>query len=110
MFITLTLEGPAPLLVKLPEPLLTADANVAWARAAGGSGRAHADRKRSASGGARCTGSNRGTRAARLVVSFNPVTVNDRSVTWPSVPVTVTKTVGDTIKRLRLSAQKTRRT
>jgi hypothetical protein len=35
------------------------------------------------------------TEGAPLVVSFSPVTVNDSKVTWPTVPITVTRTVSE---------------
>ena len=94
--VTLTLEGPAPLLVKLPEQLLTADADSGWRiRTVGPVTKPQAGPGREAwqqvyrldpyAEGA-------------LVVSFNPVTVNGQPVTWPPVAVTVTKTVGEDAK------------
>jgi hypothetical protein len=92
--VTLTLDGPAPLRVKLPDQLLTADADPAW--------RIRAD------GSATITPLANGREEWRqvyrldpylpgdpLVVSFNPATVNGQQVPWPAVGVKVTKTVGE---------------
>ena len=95
--VALTLEGPAPLRVNLPEPLLTADANEVW--------RVRAD------GPPAVTplpgGRARWRRVYRLDpwtppellgqqqrITFSPVTVNDRPVAWPAVAVTVERTGG----------------
>lgn len=92
MRLTLTLEGPKPLLVTLPEKLLTADANAAW--------RVRPDGPATVS--TIGNGRERWQRTYRfspwdagdpLVLRFNPATVNGQSVTWQPVPVTVTKTV-----------------
>ena len=92
--VTLTLEGPAPLRIVLPKQLLTADADTGW--------RIRPD------GSATMTSAPNGrerwqqvyrldpyTEGAPLVVSFSPVTVNDSKVTFPTVPVTVTRTVSE---------------
>ena len=94
--VTLTLEGPAPLLVKLPEQLLTADANIAW--------RIRPDPVApQAQVNALANGREQWRQVYRLdpfdegalLVSFNPVTVNGQPVTWPPVAIAVTKTVGE---------------
>ena len=94
--VTLTLEGPAPLLVKLPEQLLTADANVAWRirpdpPAGKAAVRAVANGREEWRQVFRLDPFDEGA----LLVSFNPVAVNGQPVTWPPVAVTVTKTVGE---------------
>jgi hypothetical protein len=89
---TLTLDGPAPLRVELPKQLLTADADAAW--------------RVRPEGPAAVTPVGPGRErwrqvyrldpfadASPLVVSFNPVTVNGQSVTWPPFAVNVEKKV-----------------
>lgn len=94
--VTLTLEGPAPLLVKLPEQLLTADANVAWRirpdpPAGKAAVRAIANGREEWRQVFRLDPFDEGA----LLVSFNPVAVNGQPVTWPPVAIAVTKTVGE---------------
>lgn len=91
--VVLVLEGPAPLRVELPKPLLTADADAAW--------RVRPD------GPAGLTPLPNGrerweqrfrldpyVEGAPLVASFAPVRANGQPVTVPPVRVTVEKRVG----------------
>ena len=99
MRVTLTLEGPKPLRVELPEQLLTADANGIWGiRSAGpvelvpvGTDRELWRRVYRITPYPPPTGDPAGKRA----VIFNPVKVNGQSVTWKPIEVEVTKSVGD---------------
>ena len=99
MRVTLTLEGPKPLRVELPDQLLTADADGIWGiRPAGpvelapvGADRERWSRAYRVAPYPPPTGDPAGKRA----VSFNPVTVNGQKVTWKSIEVEVTKSIGD---------------
>jgi hypothetical protein len=92
--VTLTLEGPAPLVVELPKQLLTADADQAWRIRPEGD----AARTPLTNGRERWVQTYRldpYTVGAPLRATFNPVRVNGRPVTWPAVEVVVRKTVGE---------------
>ncbi len=94
--VTLTIEGPAPLLIELPKQLLTADADTGWRIRPDGS----AAVTPAANGRERWQQVYRldpYTEGTPLVVSFSPVTVNGAKVTWPAVSVTVTRTVTEAI-------------
>ncbi|MBN9119692.1 MAG: hypothetical protein J0I06_11140 [Planctomycetes bacterium] len=99
MRVTLVLEGPKPLRVELPDPLLTADANGVWRIRPDGP----AELAPAGNGRERWRRAYRltpypppaGDPAGKRVVSFNPVTVSGRPVTWPPIEVEVTKSVGD---------------
>jgi hypothetical protein len=95
--VALTIEGPAPLRVELPEALLTADANAAW-RIRPDPPTSRAEVTPAGAGRERWQQVFRldpYAEGAPLVASFNPVTVNGQAVAWEPVAVAVTRTVGD---------------
>jgi hypothetical protein len=95
--VTLSVEGPAPLRVELPETLLTADANAAWRIRPDPPG-GKAEIRPAGPGRERWQQVYRLDPYAEgqpLVASFNPAVVNGQPATWEPVPITVTRTVGD---------------
>lgn len=92
LHVTLALEGPAPLRVKLPDQVLTADADGAWRIRPVGA----AEIRPTANGREQWAQTYRldpFADSTPLVASFSPVTVNGQEVTWPSVTVNVTRSV-----------------
>jgi hypothetical protein len=92
--VTVSIEGPAPLLVEPPKPLLSADANAAW--------RIRPDKDSPAAVAPAGNGRERWQQVYRLdpyhfgeslVITFAPFTVNGRVVRVPAVEVAVSKTV-----------------
>ncbi|AMV23262.1 hypothetical protein VT84_02555 [Gemmata sp. SH-PL17] len=91
--VTLAIEGPAPLrgAMELPKSLLTADADASWRIRPDG----EAEIKPLSNGRERWQQVYRldpYVPGKPLRATFNPVTVNRQSVTWPAVEVTVERT------------------
>jgi hypothetical protein len=94
MRVTLVIEGPKPLQVELPKQLLTADANATWRiRPVGPSSVVPMPDNREQ--WRQVYRLDPYTDGNPVVVGFNPVTVNGRTVSWPSVEVEVMRQVGD---------------
>lgn len=92
--VTVTIEGPAPLLVEPPKPLLTPDANVAWRIRPDNNGKATLTVKaKSREQWQQVYQLDPYQIGENLVITFVPFTVNGRIVRIPAMEVSVTKTV-----------------